>query len=623
MREKLVKKRTANDKQVPSTSQSKRSKTDEASPTENSEVLAEHVRLLVTQDSVHTGSESGAFWRNIRSVLLEVDARETTPLLKVLPPIQVSQSRTAYPVNEPHTPGYHGDSPIPPPGLPSISDHTKQLCCTTRPPNPTQQLFFKKTDKEKRQARVLNKYQHTHPIHRGMIEAVEEPNTWKMEKKKRVDNAIQRVAKSYVHDPRSYQEPDINERVDSQFMPTRTRCPKPKPTKHSLVILDPEKMIRDRNNMSCDIAPDHPSGNVPESCNSHLAAQIAYSVSGHSSKSTHNIYDRSYSTMQNATAATSVRSGVPLYNQRYGENAAVHYYACAQPDNYDHNMYPVHRPTAPTPMFDQAKACRQEHSNRVYMSKERTEQEYVDELRMEDACPKTTQCDIELDAKRKQMLARKCIDKRRNGAASLKNAELLAANGCGSPFHNAGSASQLFQPAPSQINHTESYSKRRRHLTECQPESVAQHQQIASQPYQPEPPTVRHTDDDSYSKRKQHIIYEHADQPRAPDSNIAGKEARDDEGYTTDTEKTMIPRFTKQTHGPTIRVEPQLTWNASAAKRGLGFKSKLRREQEEAARQNKDPTDKIQASKEIALVTFKLSEEARQRWKKKTIVKKT
>ncbi|XP_053400767.1 cell death abnormality protein 1-like [Mercenaria mercenaria] len=55
-REKLAKKRTANDKQVPSTSQSKRSKTDEASPTENSEVLVKNVRLLVTQDSVHTGN---------------------------------------------------------------------------------------------------------------------------------------------------------------------------------------------------------------------------------------------------------------------------------------------------------------------------------------------------------------------------------------------------------------------------------------------------------------------------------------------------------------------------------------------------------------------------------------
>ena len=79
-----------------------------------------------------------------------------------------------------------------------------------------------------------------------------------------------------------------------------------------------------------------------------------------------------------------------------------------------------------------------------------------------------------------------------------------------------------------------------------------------------------------------------------------------------------IPRRTKHTHAPTIRVEPQRTWNASAAKRGLGFKSKLRREQEEAARHNLGP-DYNDAPRGVAPSTPKLTEEARRRWRNKTI----
>lgn len=113
-----------------------------------------NIYLDISYASTLVGSTPGTYWRDVRAVIArDAEARDTTPSPKGFPPI--AEPRTIYPVGR-HTPGHHGDSPIPPQGLPPINDNRKP-CSTSRPPDPGQnQLFFKKADFEQKQAKVLD-----------------------------------------------------------------------------------------------------------------------------------------------------------------------------------------------------------------------------------------------------------------------------------------------------------------------------------------------------------------------------------------------------------------------------------------------------------------------------------
>lgn len=292
---------------------------------------------------------------------------------------------------------------------------------------------------------------------------MEEPSAWKIEKKKRIENAIERVNNNYVVHPRNYQEPDINERVDSQFMPSPPKGPKPKPRKHNRVILNPEKMLRDRDHMRGDFVPGRPPGHVPES---------SYRRAGSPMPSTS--YGR---------ASTSTFEGIP-------KHVCPHH-----GDAYENVMPPGFRPSAPMPnkpVFDQGREWRDEQRHRIYRAQERIQQEYVDELRMEDETPTSSQAEIDLDIKRQKLLARKGNEKKKKAeAAALTHAELLRASR--SDAENGG-----FQ-------------------------------------YVPAPPPARHADDDTYPKRKRHLVYQTTPSAADLDTKVAGIGSVGVDGFKSET----------------------------------------------------------------------------------------
>ena len=327
-----------------------------------------------------------------------------------------------------------------------------------------------------------------------MIEAIEETAAWEVDKKDRnkKDNA------SHAADSRTCRESDTNVRIDANYLPAPPKCPKPKKhRKHNVVIADPEKMLRERHFMQGDFAPGRPPAHVPESCHSRLAAQIAAPIIGHqSTASSHNAPGNGHtsaSTLE-GSAAPSGRSGSQMCNQSYvlGERAADPYRICqhqgdactnriaAQTCDLPHphgppfsnntvesvscTSLPTHnghycthpqagegfdnRRVLGATRVDQAKEWCHDRSKCISMAQERVQQEYVDAPRLEDTGPVevSTQVEIDLDAKRQQMLAKKCIEKRRKEAALKKAAAEQATATPGTIVQQP--EGQWYQPAP-------------------------------------------------------------------------------------------------------------------------------------------------------------------------------
>jgi hypothetical protein len=86
------------------------------------------------------------------------------------------------------------------------------------------------------------------------------------------------------------------------------------------------------------------------------------------------------------------------------------------------------------------------------MAKERVQQEYIDLPRFGyyyEPESVSSQGEIDLDTKRQQMHARKCIEKRRKEALLKKAAELQAANQAGTSVPMPpGPSNYVYQPTP-------------------------------------------------------------------------------------------------------------------------------------------------------------------------------